>query len=785
MADTANAEGGSGAQPYTGILIAYAVTIFGSAFLLFQVQPLISKFILPWFGGSPAVWTAAMLFFQSALCAGYAYAHISTRFLSARGQFYTHVALLVIAAVVTLATRIMPAEALKPTGNEDSPLLLILLLLTTTVGLPYFVLSSTGPLLQKWFSDAFQGVSPYRLFALSNVGSLVALVSYPFFFEVQFDSRQQATMWTYGFVLFAALCAYCAWWTFQAIAGRETGGAAAAVPSKQGEASPAPSWRLWLTWIALPALASVFFLAITNEVCQNIATVPLLWVIPLSLYLFSFIVAFDSPRWYSRTLYCGAAIVLLGVMSNYDPVTETVDACLNWLAGYGDEDPKRFRLYYSTDLQYSLYFVALFVVCAICHCEMARLRPSPKYLTAYFMTMSIGGAIGGVLVNLLCPYIFKTFFEFSLSMIVGVVLAMALLLLPKVNEQGKPVLQLDRLVTWDEIRGAIGLIGGLIAVGAMIFSIAENWQDDKPTWKSGTVYRARNFYGLVSVQHRARFKVENSSEGQSEESANRIPDPDVHFTFVSGHVKHGRQYALPDQRQRIDTSYYGGPGSGCRLTMDYATKRPDCKVGMIGLGIGTVAGYLGQGQSMRAYDINPEVKKIAQNTEWFTYLSDAEKRGAKIDIVLGDARLQLENDLKKGPLELDVLILDAFSGDAIPTHLLTDEAFAVYKQHMKPDGIICVNITNTYLNLYPVVRELAKKHGYQWTRVYDDGIVDESPLLYRSYWMMLTNDEAFLKQTPSDIADMDKGPRHQKFKRDAEVPLWTDRYSNLWQIMLP
>lgn len=783
MADTAKAEGKSGVQPFTGILIAYAVTIFGSAFLLFQVQPLISKFILPWFGGSPAVWTAAMLFFQSALCAGYAYAHLSTRFLSARGQFFTHVALLVVAAVVTFATAITPANALKPTGNEGSPLLLILILLTTTVGLPYFVLSSTGPLLQKWFSDAFEGVSPYRLFALSNVGSLVALVSYPFFFEVQFDSRQQAVMWTYGFVLFAALCAYCAWWTYQSVAGRAKATATEAAPSKSGEASLAPGWNMWLIWIALPALASVFFLAITNEVCQNIATVPLLWVIPLSLYLISFIVAFDSPRWYQRTLYCAAAIVLLGVMSNYDTVTEKVDWLLNTLVGYGPDDPKRFRYYYSTDLQYSLYFVALFVVCAICHCEMARLRPSPKYLTAYFMTMSIGGAIGGVLVNLLCPSIFKTFFEYPLSMIVGVALATVLLVLPKLNEQGKPVLSLDRLFTGDEIRAAIGLVCGAVALFAMIYSIADNWQDDDPKWKSGTVYRARNFYGLVSVQQRARFKDVPSDDEQA--PTQRIPDPDIHFTFVSGHVKHGRQYASPDQRQRIDTSYYGGPGSGCRLTMDYATKRPDCNVGMIGLGIGTVAGYLGPGQSMRAYDINPEVVKIARNTEWFTYLSDAEKRGAKIEIVLGDARLQLENDLKKGPLELDVLILDAFSGDAIPTHLITDEAFAIYKKHMKPDGIICVNITNTYLNLYPVVRELAKKHGYQWTRIYDDGIVEESPLLYRSYWMMLTNDEEFLKQTPSDIADMDKGPRHQKFKRDADVPLWTDRYSNLWQIMLP
>lgn len=777
MTDTPPSENpGPATQLNSSVLLAYAVTIFGSAFLLFQVQPLISKFILPWFGGSPAVWTAAMLFFQIALCAGYAYAHLSTRFLKPVGQFYAHLALLAVATAVTFATRIMPAEALKPTGNESSPLFLILLLLTTTVGLPYFVLSSTGPLLQKWFSDAFEGVSPYRLFALSNVGSLVALVSYPFFFEVRFDSRQQAEMWTYGFMLFAVFCAFCAWWTYQSIRDRKA--SSSSVQAAATYEDP-PSAAMWMVWIALPALASVFFLAITNEVCQNIATVPLLWVIPLSLYLVSFIVAFDSPRWYSRTIYCVAAILLLTFMSQFDEITSFADHWLNQFSGFAKDDPNRWRLYTSTELQYVSYFVALFVVCSICHCEMARLRPSPRYLTAYFMTMSIGGAIGGVLVNLLCPSVFKTFFEFPLSLMAGVALAAALLMIPDRKQESPPAKK--PLPDQDDngfglfIRTGFGLVGGGLAIAAMIYGVIMHWADDNPNDRSGTVYRARNFYGLVSVQHRSRFK----------ETPGDHAEPDENFTFVSGHVRHGRQFAWPEHRGRIDTSYYGGPGSGCRLTMEYAIERPECKVGMIGLGIGTVAGYLKEGQSMRAYDINPEVVKIAENEQWFTYIGDARKRGAKVDIVLGDARLQLENDLKNAPLALDVLILDAFSGDAIPTHLLTDEAFAIYKPHVKQDGIICINITNSYLNLFPVVRELAKKHGYKWTRVYDDGSAEDAPLLYRSYWMLLTNNEDFLAKTPEDIADMDSGPRHAKFKRDMEVPLWTDRYSNLWQIMLP
>ncbi|MDX1946229.1 MAG: hypothetical protein SFU86_12590, partial [Pirellulaceae bacterium] len=256
------------------VILAYAITIFVSAFLLFQVQPLISKFILPWFGGSPAVWTTAMLFFQVVLFGGYLYAHLTSTFLGPRGQLVLHLVLLAAAGAVTLATFISPSESLKPRGDESSPALLILVLLAATVGLPYFVLSSTGPLLQKWFSDAFHGASPYRLFALSNVGSLLALVSYPFFFEVRFDSREQAILWSCGFVLFAAVCSFCAWYTFRARQAATGVAKVATAKSQSPESAPIARWQ-WAAWLFLPALASVMFLAMTNEVCQNVATVPL------------------------------------------------------------------------------------------------------------------------------------------------------------------------------------------------------------------------------------------------------------------------------------------------------------------------------------------------------------------------------------------------------------------------------------------------------------------------------------------------------------------------------
>lgn len=772
---TANPSASDPTTPSYGIYLAYAVTIFTSAFLLFQVQPLISKFILPWFGGSPAVWTTAMLFFQVALCAGYGYAHLSTRFLSPRLQFYLHVFLLTAAVTVALATHVTPTESMKPKGDGD-PMIQILVLLATTVGLPYLVLSSTGPLLQKWYSDAFHGASPYRLFALSNVGSLAALLSYPFVFEVLFDSREQARYWSFAFAVFFVGCAYCAWYTFEAIRGHSAQPLAQQADSKP-VAAPGPA--MWLIWVLLPALASVMFLAVTNEVCQNVATVPLLWIIPLSLYLISFIVAFDSPRWYSRTFFCVACLVLIVAMATWGIWTEWLSDRLNEILSYGPGDPRRFRLWVNWRLQCGVYFGAMFAVCLICHCEMAHLKPSPRYLTAYFMTMSIGGAIGGLLVNLLCPYVFTTFFELPLTMLVSIVVAAIFLAIPQRSEptdQAPAKVQTasdESDFLWLAIRGVIAFsLGGSALVGVMLLQWLE-WEGNNPIREHGTVYRARNFYGLVSVQHRSRF-LDTPGDGLN---------PYENFAFVSGHIKHGRQYARPEFRERTDIAYWG-PNTGCQLAMAHKTQKPDCRIGIVGLGIGTIAGFAQNGHYVRAYEINPEVIKIAEETKWFTYLRDARDRGVKVDLVLGDARLELEREL--GPNgdqsnQFDVLCMDAFSGDAVPTHLITDEAFALYRKHLKPDGIIVVNITNTYLNLFPVVRTLAKKHNFKYTRIYRKD--DNDKMLYRTYFALLTNDEEFLAKTPEDVVDMDAGERHAQLKRDFEAPLWTDRYSNLFQVL--
>jgi spermidine synthase len=848
------------AQPEGGaaIVAAYAVTIFTSAFLLFQVQPLISKFILPWFGGSPAVWTAAMLFFQVALFGGYLYAHLTSTYLKARGQFVLHLVLLAVAAALALYTQISPSESLKPTGNEnESPLLQILMLLGVTVGVPYFALSSTGPLLQKWFSDAFHGASPYRLFALSNVGSLLALLSYPFFFEVLWDSRQQAAMWSIGFAVFAVCCSFCAWWTYRA---RQSHAAVKAATASRyaAAAEAAPSWWLRAAWIGLPALASVMFLAVTNEVCQNVATVPLLWIIPLSFYLISFIVAFDHPRWYSRPVCAAGAIILLVYISNFSDFAPLLEKGIN--RGLALSDSNQIALD-SWVMECGAYFLALLLVCLICHCELAALKPGTKHLTSYFLSMSLGGALGGIFVNLIAPYVFTTFFEMPLSFLAATIISAAAIALSArtsfstiawraavisvaVVAIGASI-ALFSMTTGPKLQVAapaavargFAILAGLAAVVGIAFAfvrlprsgralvqsgplappsghgysadrVAHNsrnaqpwaiasvaaatvaalltityWQivdnlNVNPSARNVTIYRARSFFGLVSVQHRSR----NDKQWEN-------------YTFKSGHVPHGKEYADPARRSDTRLAYWG-PDAGSRLAIEYKVQQqPHCRIGVVGLGIGTIAGFAKEGDYVRLYEINPQVTDIAKR--FFHFLPDCK---APYDVVHGDARLKLEQELKENPAghQFDLLCLDAFSGDAVPTHLLTTEAFAIYKKHLKPDGIIVCNITNTYLDLWPVIKRLADEHSFKIARVYRP--TERETLVERTYFALVTNDEGFLGPVMTGLRqrlhdqlqnpDDPPGPIPEalvrmpaNFQKKRDIPLWTDRYHNLFQVL--
>lgn len=688
-------------------IVAFGVTILLSAFLLFQVQPVVSKAILPWFGGAPAVWTTCMLFFQTLLFGGYLYAHLLQRWLAPRHQVAVHLALVAMALAVL---PVIPGANWKP-GAAVNPTLQILLLLSATVGLPYFVLSATSPLVQAWFSGACPGRSPYRLYALSNAGSLAALLSYPFFFEPMFDLPSQSAMWSGAFVLYAALCAAllaCVW--------QLRSGAAAGSPSSAtntvGQAAPAldprPGWSDRLRWPALPACASLMLLAATNHVCQDVAVVPFLWVMPLSLYLLSFIICFDHARWYVRPLWAALAVFALAGVATNDFL----------------------RMFWSplgpmAELQ--LYFAALFFACMVCHGELVRLKPAPLYLTEFYLLIAAGGALGGAFVAVVAPLTFSTYLEWPIGVAVTFVLSVGLLIL---STSGRMI----RLI------GYAGF-GFVVAVGLLYVAV---WSGGL----AGSLDRARNFFGVVAV-------VEQHAD-----------DPQRHeFQLQHGRIIHGRQSADPEKR-RWPTGYYGEQ-SGAGEAIRFCRKSGPVRVGLIGLGVGTLAAYARPDDVFRFYEINPEVVRMA--LQRFTYLRDC--RG-KWDVVLGDARLSLEAE---APQEYDVLVLDAFSGDAIPTHLLTREAFDVYRRHLKPDGIIAVHVSNGYLRLGPVVRRLAEDCGMKSTRLCSKS--DENRLVDGSEWIVVTRNDDFISTHPSRPPYLPDDDLH--------VPLWTDQYSNLFLILAP
>ncbi len=765
-------------------MVLYASTVFFGAFLLFQIQPLIGKYILPWFGGSPGVWTTCLLFFQAALLGGYAYAHLVTTRLKPRAQGWLHLGLLVL-AVVTLP--IIPSEDWKPAGGSE-PVGRILLLLTATIGLPYFALSATGPLLQRWFSLAHPGVSPYRLYALSNVGSLLALLSYPFYFEPAFTRGTQAWIWSAGLVLFLLLCGACV----RRLLARSAGPAIAVrspeaiadpsgAPADAGaEADAAPRWSLRLLWLVFPAIASVLLIATTNQLSQDIAVIPFLWVLPLVLYLLSFILCFDHPRWYRRGFFGGLLVV--GV----------VCVCRILYAESGS----------SLSFQIGSYGITLFAACMICHGELYRIRPAPRFLTAFYLQIAAGGALGGVLVAVIAPFFLDRYAELQaglwvLSYLLGVVclrdkarsLAQGLAVGALVAAVVLPALWISWLDgIWDGIRlypetfvatYKAHWILAVLALVALILAFTEGLRGVAREWRprmggfvmflsvglgiffiiqlhhaAGTAVAAtRNFYGTLRVYD----ELEDREYGR-------------HFKLVHGVITHGLQFKNPVQ-MAWPTTYYGET-SGVGLALKHL-RRPEGerRIGLVGLGTGTLAAYGKPGDYLRIYEINPDVETIAR--EHFTFLSDSE---AQVEVVLGDARLTMEHELAAGdPQRFDLLALDAFSSDAIPIHLLTQEVMDVYLRHLREDGILAVHISNRYLDLQPVVEKLAETLGLATVTINEDE--NDSWWIYRTKWMLLArNPELF----SADEIQEKVSPRSEK--TDA-ASIWTDDHASLIDVL--
>ncbi len=720
-------------------MLIYALTVFLSAFLLFQVQPMVARFILPWFGGAALVWTTCMLFFQVVLVAGYAYSHVITRRLAPRWQWIVHFAV-VVAAVLVLPIR--PGDEWKPVdGNE--PTWRILGLLTAVIALPFFVLSTTGPLIQKWQSITHPQRSPYRLFALSNFASLAALISYPFLFERQFTLDQQDSWWSIAFYVFACLVVWSGY-RFSKIAGQEVP-AATTEKGSQSETTKGVglSFLTVLLWVGLPFLASVQLLATTNLMTQEIGSHPFLWIVPLALYLLTFILCFDREVWYVRPVF-QLGLFATGFL-----------ASLVYAAGVD----------VPVTLQIAIYAALLFFSSMCCHGELARLKPAHQHLTFYYLLISIGGALGGIFVAIIAPRVFVEFDEFPLSLVAVVLVCVSCLFGPGSFRSYRPV----RWWQWG------GYIICLISGAWLILFVGEGYfRARQETGETTTVKMVRNEYGLLKVNE-------------------DLSDQDyVVRRLVHGQIKHGFQVRESFFR-KLATSYYGttsGVGRAIRYFQASGDEDADdgLHIGAIGLGTGTLAVWVRPGDSIHFFEINPAVETIAR--EEFSYLTDCE---GTAKVTLGDARIQLEREAADSEApRYHVLIADAFSSDSIPMHLLTLEALQLYRQRIRDEGIIAIHTSNRFLVLENVVRRIAEELGLQAYIVEDrpssrsifdydkQTVVNVNRWMDSSTWVLLTSNPRFIESAEMESIrdDADKWPDER------HTALWTDDFAPLAPVVV-
>jgi len=762
--------------------LQYWFSIFLGAFLLFAVQLLLAKYFLPWFGGTPAMWTTCMFFFQMLLLAGYAYAHALANWFSPRVQSVLHFAVL-LSSLLLLASLtcvwhspLTPDVSWRP-HSRDHPIGSIIALLAVSVGLPYFALSSTGPLLQSWFTRTHPGHIPYRLYSLSNLGSFLALLSYPSLVEPWLTLKTQARLWSLGFLAYAVACGYCALQV-----GRSKTPKSSSQHNSDGRTLAGgavgggrPSVGTHLLWLSLAACASVMFLSTTNQICQDIAVIPFLWVLPLSLYLLSFVICFDKPEWYSRGVWHPAfalAIFLACFVLNGGALTRII-------------------------IQILVYCFALFTGCMVCHGELARSKPNSRYLTSFYLMVAAGGAMGGILVALIAPHLFRAFWEYQLGLLGSVLLMFLMLMRDKgswlyCSRFGLPSLglyaaslpgclvlavqtktRLDPLIPvlpvlvavsllarkgrvgFDEARArAVPLYCGaaLLVLGAVLVSGAR-------TQIQNSALVSRNFYGILTVREL------------------NADQPDWRaYSLSHGRIPHGFQFCSTAKRG-LPTSYYGSTSGVGRALIELQARslrsasQQNLRIGVVGLGVGTLAAYAKAGDYVRFYEINPEVLRIASEGQYFSFLKDCP---ARLDVIQGDARLSMERELERGqPQHFDLVAIDAFSGDAPPVHLLTEEAFQIYLSEIKnPDGIIAVNITNTYLDLRPVLARTAEHFKLKYVWVHSDG---DSRITKYNDWVLLSRNESFLNSLAIPIVTAPNQAR--------VVPLWTDDYSNLFRVL--
>lgn len=745
-------------------LLTYGVAITLGAFLLFEVEPLVAKYILPWFGGSTEVWTTCLLFFQVMLLLGYLYAHLSSRFLSRRSQLILH-GVVLLGAMAFLP--VIPAEHWKPT-DVNAPALRILALLTATAGLPFLAIAATSPLLQSWMSALRPQRDVYRLYAVSNGGSLLALVSYPILVEPNLSRHAQSWAWSAGLLALATLCVLCGtpvWELDRAPASASTpspptgpgrlGRTSKARPVKIGRPhahvvkNPAHEDGPWskIFWVLLPAAASMMLLASTNMICLEVASFPFLWVLPLTVYLLTFIFCFAGERWYPRATFVAlTALSVLGVASLH----------FGWIARP------------SIALQIFTYMSALFTCCMVTHGETYRLRPAPEKLTAFYLSIAAGGALGGFLVAIVAPLVFRAYWELYIAM--PLCLGLSLAAIRPTGPAGPLRFRRYR---------ALGI---MLAAGTGAFLLVT---DSGAVRQEETLERTRNFYGVLRVL-----------EATSRPRAN-MPKLVLKLRkLLNGPTNHGGQIydvrmgeeaphpplpldasTIPPavvQARATPTTYYG-PGTGGGIAMHFhsdGTMRPR-SIGVVGLGVGTLALYGQVGDTIRFYEINPDVPIVAD--KYFTFLSDARRRGVNLEVKLGDGRLLLQ---KESSRSLDILVVDAFSGDAVPVHLLTREAFELYLDRLRDDGVLAIHASNRHLDLKWEILRIARFLNMPAALIHHTPSPRE-PTLLESKWVLVTRNTRLLDD-PTVQPYLVDNPAELK-----KVSLWTDDFSSVLEVLEP
>ncbi|HEV2272885.1 MAG TPA: fused MFS/spermidine synthase [Acidobacteriaceae bacterium] len=672
----------------------YALTISLSAFLLFLVEPMVAKQLLPAFGGSSAVWTSCLVFFQLVLLFGYLYAHWLSSKLSPARQADVHV-LLLIAALLMLGVQLKPHAA----SASYHPALTVFWILTAVIGVPCLALSATTPLMTAWFAQSFPGERPYRLFSLSNFASLLALVCYPIVLEPHMTMHQQTSLWTPAFFLFAVSCGAIAWAGRSRTMVESPAVAQALAPGTAAQqASPASRLNGPAMWLILAMGGGMMLTAVTNHLSQNIAAIPLLWLPPLALYLTTFILVFQGS-WYVRSVVLRAALLALALM------------------GYALLD---IRKLFPIEISLPLFLIGLFVVCWFLHGELYTRRPGPESLTRFYLCTAAGGAAGTMLVGVVAPLVLDANYDLACTLLVVALIGVA--------------------ASWKDGWGprliwAAGTVGAIVVVHAQV----QQYNED-------AVALVRNFYGTLRVRE-----------------SNLPPQADTDRQLLNGTIEHGAEWFAPEYRDQPLTYYapHSGVGLAMRLCCGTAAKR----VGVIGLGTGTLAAYGNPGDVIRFYEINPLVERLARS--WFTYLRDSK---ADTSVTLGDARVSMS---AQSPQHFNVIAVDAFSGDAIPVHLLTKEALALYRRHLQPDGIIAFHVSNRFIDLEPVVAAIARDAGLEAVAI--DTHADEQNGFYSTDWVLVTANQAFLR-LPEMAGAI-------PLSRRTDLKTWTDSYSSVFPLL--